>query len=558
MQLRKTMLAVAISSVLYVPLAQAAIDINSDTDQALSIVNEVQVTDGSAGIFRSGTPAATVNEAEYVSAFPNGALLIKFQVGFSLQGGQDYAVRFDLSGGGAKFKDPEFTNITNNAPIRDSAGAQIDIATNPGVGTPDFTQTPQGDASDTGLVVTLNPVSGATILSDTEFYIAPQIQLSSQEDVTITYALYDSQVAALNKASEKQFFTPITVKIMAFNSGLVQLAENPIPTPAKINVATNSTSFIDEATDAEVTSTPVCTFTLKETTGLYFPDTKQRANDDTGAAAAPTPEIDVVTDGTVLTVTGDFNFAQTGSGFDVNNVFLALGDASGACGGSTVPADVLDATTATFNLDNFTPSSYAAGSVSSSVGLPVSVCLQPNGTAEINPIEFSAAYTPVALTDSDVGSTTGAGATDVSFAVSPIDINCAELTRSGTTQVVPMFLGVKGDGGAAYDSYIRITNPSDIDGKINITAVNDAGTEGGSTWTIMLGKKQSTGLITPQQIIDNTGVSVLSDPATVGSGKLNKMRVIINAEFGQQGSDSEVKVKVLTLSKDGNSFVSYD
>jgi len=535
----KHALAFAIASVLAAPTtSQAIIDIDN-SPAAVPFVGELQISESGKVRFKGGSAANVANDNAgfYDNTTKPFVVCANLTTNLAVRTDSDaYTVRMDLEGGSATFTNPLNIRFYQNT------GAELGIASIDS-GNQAVSQLPSG--ANTGVLIGFAP--SAAVAGDTQLCFAADVTLGKKEDVTLKFALYDTKQGAEVPLSEKLYYEK-SAPLITFGTNLISTISNADVTPAQIDVAAGNTQFVSGAT-----KTPICSFALGEKTGVFLPDLAKPAHGDsnlptdTGTGRADyscTPVIDIVGANTTLVVEGNFEFALSGSSFATNQVFLSE---NADCSSEDKASDTLDATTATFNIGSNTPVVYANATATPTD--PVYVCIKANGTTAISPAQYSAKYVPVSASLSN-GAVSGSSA--LSFDVTETALTCAETTRSGTTESVAMFL----EPNAAYTTYLRITNPSEIAGKVNITAVNDEGAAGGNTWTFLLGSKQSTGLITAQNIMDNTGVSISSATATVGGGQ-NKLRVTVNAEFGETGKDSAVRVRTYALSKDGNAFVEF-
>lgn len=130
-------------------------------------------------------------------------------------------------------------------------------------------------------------------------------------------------------------------------------------------------------------------------------------------------------------------------------------------------------------------------------------------------------------------------------------VNLTSLARNGSSARLTFSL----TPGGAYPMFIRITNPSAIDGPVTVQLINDDGDSSELLTLTDIGLSSddleagaSTGLIS----IDD--VFAAAETGGFELGATNKLRVEVIAEFGTTGENTAVIVGAFSLSTDGNTF----
>lgn len=346
---------------------------------------------------------------------------------------------------------------------------------------------------------------------------AAGVVLNSAQDVNITYRLY-AGVNDANNANDN-FLRETTTPFVAFDSVVGKGTGNSANFAPKIDVTQQSKLFEADAAKGVTTDTAA----LCEVS-LAFDGTPLLRNGSSTVAAGVTQVLSPNTGaaGSLLTFSGDFSAAQDSStgAFSTqtaeNRVFLDTNsDCSSTLGSGAVASDELSQDQAVFYTTNQTFADVVDGTVNGTTG-GVYLCLNVNGETAIPVSTYSAVYSPES----------GADADNIPFSVPSIDYTCGETTKGGSTVEIPMVL----DPASPYRYFLRVSNPSSVSGNVIITAFNDDGVAGGSSWTFNLPAGHSTGLITAQNIIDNTGVSLTASASVPGVAR-NKIRLVIDAEF---------------------------
>ncbi len=378
-------------------------------------------------------------------------------------------------------------------------------------------------------VFSIPEASGVTA-TDTFTLNSPVLKLDSAASVDLTYRLYDD-VSSAEGFSNNNIFGGTVKKTYLKFSPVLQDGKPGAPSVSTIDVAAGSATL--EGTNQIAA---LCELDVSFDTDPKF-DNSGSLTAAATAAGGPTVILSSATDGSQLVVTGDFSAAKDANGeLDAEKVFLST---TSLCSTvmTTAPATVADDfQTATFNFNNNAPGG----------GSSVFVCYQPDQTTplvEMTGVDgtLTAQYRPGAAPDYNVGN---------------IDATCGGLKKGGSSASIPMILNPT----SAYGQFIRVTNPSNTDGKVRITAYNDKGEKGPNVFEFDLPAGNSTGLFTSQTILDKTGVTFLDavndniTPANVIPSKANKVRLVVDAEFGSTGTSTGVQVRTYATTQDGNGF----
>jgi hypothetical protein len=359
-----------------------------------------------------------------------------------------------------------------------------------------------GGAGESYVIYSLTAGADRSSTDDCTLTIAGDgITVFNQDPVTITYRMYETATAASNQGDALATDSETMIQW-----GAVLVAEVDTVTPNKIDV-TQGSVYLDGKTEDVVTVIGDVNIDVDGTT--LWTD---------GAAAAMD---DLVAAGTDLVISGDFTAAETVAN---NGVFF---DADGdriTCNTVTAAADEITDTSATYTLDDNAIDAY--------------VCLTVDGTTSIPESSYVATY--------DVTAAAGSGLADQNLGT------ISELEKNGSFDRLTFALTPEG----AYSNLIRITNPSTLAGNVYITVTNDAGEsvqiqlgdiEGVDSTSLAAGA--STGLI---NINDVYAAATAADDTFAHNG--GKLRLDIDAEFGETGQASGVVVNAFSMTTDGTGF----
>jgi len=514
MKFEKKLLAAAVVSALSVN-ASAVIDLNSSTADPTVYAEE------------QNTSSSQVYHVESAKVLSNR----------SLNSGT-YAVLFLLDGGGAQFTGTVPTaNVTCDT-NQSNCGAAGGTYTLTGNFVGADTSNPNNNLANAnqGVVfpisVSSNDGIGAT---DTFTLAASDIKLDTSAGVNLTYRLYDDVSSAELFSNDNVLGGTVTQQLLKF-APVLKNGQPTAPTSVDINVGEESKK-LEDSTGATVTNAPLCSFDLQFDADPLYNNTSSSATNVATTSSGPAAMLTTNTDGSKIVVSGDFSAAKDTSGNkDLTRVFMSSGT---NCTGSTTTA-------ANAIADDFQSATFFFGNNAPNGGSIATLCYKPDGTTPIVEMKqgaLTAQYQPAQATG---------------FTVSNVNLACGKLEKGGSTEDVVMVL----NPASAYLQLMRITNPSATAGKVSITAINDKGVAGPNTMEFELPAGNSTGMINTQSIIDATGVVVGSgvndnvNPVT--GGNANKLRLIVNAEFGKSGTSTGVKVRTYAVSSDFTTFSQFD
>lgn len=509
-----------------------------------------------ASVDTAGPPVAPATATDGLTTgiiTGGGAFDIISKVGTGLSKDKRYFVRYQLSAG-------EWTNGTTliNNILTPGAASVLGSSTGTTTTIPGATFDVAGayvPATSTkgGFVIPLNVAATAagTVNDRLAIDFAPgqgvvrSTQASPIADgatVTLTVSVFEDQVAANNNDTTRALSTVTTNYFKVDKASTFVFSEAKNASLPKIDV-TQQSAYFDSA--AKAATAQLCSLQMYENKVLLANGTTlagETVNIE-AAAAAPAvvaPAVVDLTKASLLTVTGDFAASADGSSFTtakaLGNVFLHTDSDCGAAGlGTKLPAATLAADKAVFNIGNDTlrdavdgtdTASYSGGpptllDVASTS--PVYLCMTVNGTSVVTGGEYKVSYT-------SVPGTTAFSAVSYNFFEGS---NCANLVKNGSSASVDMVLASDSPWGQVF----RITNPSSIKGKVYIKAISDDGTVyTAAPFELLPG--QSSGLFSKEQIVAMTNAKTVFElspttaPAGGSGGKLNKLRLWVDAEFG--------------------------
>lgn len=394
--------------------------------------------------------------------------------------------------------------------------------------------------------------SEAGNMTDTLTLGAPQLKLTSSDDVTLTFRLYDDKSDAEIYSNNNILGSTVQRPVISFGP-VINNGNAGAPETVKIDVAQESKKL----ESSTLTAAPLCSFNISFDTIPKLLDGTLAAGGLNGATTHILSTDNATDgDGSRLIVEGDFSAAKDTNGkADPTKVFLSKSTlcndtVSGASSGiETVISD--DFKTVTFFLGNKSPSGLLSATKADETGY---ICYKPDGNTVLveqkggNDGTLKATYQPVSIDTKK-------------YSVTNMALNCGGLEKGGSSYEVPMIL----DPDSKFKQWIRVTNPSNTDGVVRITAYNDKGEPGTQQMEFMLPAHNSTGLFGTDTIVKETGVTVgttandgvATANGTVG-GLANKIRLVVDAEFGSTGSPTGVVVRTLATSSDRTVFSQFD
>ena len=239
---------------------------------------------------------------------------------------------------------------------------------------------------------------------------------------------------------------------------------------------------------------------------------------------------DVVSDSKV-TLTGDFSAAASILFNDGGD--CVLDTAAGSTETSvTITQSIIDAGEIVVDLDT------AASADGTHDG---DICFIANGTDVISESDYSVTWNGTANTGYVDSSATG---------------DLASLERNGSRAELNMLL----DPASNFRNFVRITNPSNIDGRVFLELINDDGvsesfnlddvTVGGVVQPASIVAGASTRLIPVSAIVEASGLVKVSDAR-------NKFRLVVDGEFGETDKPSGVRLDNVTLATDNTTFSTF-
>jgi len=157
------------------------------------------------------------------------------------------------------------------------------------------------------------------------------------------------------------------------------------------------------------------------------------------------------------------------------------------------------------------------------------------------------------ISETDISATVTGTAVSAAYNTDSLDktVSLASLSRNGSSARLTFAL----TPGGAYPMYVRLTNPSAIDGPATIQLINDDGDSSDSLSLTDVGEASddlaagaSTGLINIDDIF------AAAEDGGFALGTNNKLRIEVVAEFGTTGQDTGVVAGAFSLSSDGTTF----
>lgn len=429
-------------------------------------------------------------------ANPGNIMDANAKLGFGVSTSETRYVRVDLNSSATFVSDPTTLSVT------DGVNTVTGVLASGGAGESfaifSITDTSNAYASTASVNIVLD-TDGITVMSNST-------------DVTMSYGLYETAGNAVNQTSA---LASDSEKVVIWGAAL-DITKGTV-TPDDIDVTTSSTAFDAGGTDSDTATTEIGAVKIDvDGTTLW--------TDGTTAALS-----DIVTAASKLVVSGDFTACQDLTGGAPDGTYTAANvyiDNNGGCDNADVAADDLSGTAATFTIGT------------SALSTAQTICITTNGVSEISEGSYTGTY--------DLTASATSSAADQSIGT------LSTLAKNGSSARLTFALTPNG----AYKNYMRITNPSTVSGAVYITVTNDSGDSvdielgdiSGQTSTLATGA--STSLIDINAVYD---AAVAADATFDATG--SKLRIDIDAEFGATNTTTGVVVNAVTVSKDGNSFV---
>ena len=434
----------------------------------------------------------------------NPAQNLTTALGFSINGGDNRFIRIDLGA------DAEFANAPG---LTVTEGGQTATGTISSGGAGNSFVIFEVTANDGTNNFDLNPDSAVTV-------DVVDVDVVSESAVSARYRLYETATAAVN---EDQSLADESDTAYTFGAGLNIVVEDA--GEKTIDVATNSTEFVTSPTTLE---TPIADIAVGANTGVLYTNSMQVALGD------------LLGTGTEFIVSGDFSAVAVDTNGDPVPANVTLDGTA---------AESLTASEAVFAV-NADP--FADQEAGTNTGI---VTMNVTGEDAIADVCYTGLYDVVPganadTTDQDLG-----------------ELSCLE--KNGTTARANFLL----TPGGAFKNFVRITNPSSIDGRVFVRLTNDAGesaafdlgditvNNGGTDEDLLetLAAGSATPLIEVGELFaaatgpgsDNPDFDVAGGP------KANKMRLEVEGEFGNPGTPTAIRLDVLSVSNDGDSFFQF-
>ena len=319
--------------------------------------------------------------------------------------------------------------------------------------------------------------AGATAIASTavvSFTPAAGVKLVNPGSVAMTYNHYEFAADAISQSNTLS--TKVHSDFIQFSPAL-SLSCAPAAIPDKIDVAQSSTYFSGGPNDV---TTDIGTLTVNFTTRLKV-DGTPLANADQIINASSTS--------VKVSATGGWS-AITGLSDTTANTFALSG------------GEFVDSSASL--------AAYSTGKVFTATA---------DGTNPIESAVVTATIAPVAMSGYNVDTITG---------------SCVlgSMSKNGSSDRINFMTKPNG----AYKSFVRISNPSSTGGNVFLTAIDDSGTVASfplsdvSGQPAVLNARASTGLITVENL------ALAAKAANAAYDDTTKMRVIVDAEFGMDGS----------------------
>ena len=456
---------------------------------------------------------------------------VEFEAGFGASAGTTRFVRFDISTGA-------FARALTGADLTGSAVIAAGSAPDPVDNT--RTVVSGGAAGDTFVVFEVETVAGE--YTQTDIFdvsaIAAQVVLGTKAtSVSISYKQTESASGATlagasgSEAVEIDYLSILDNAITANTDVLnIDVTQNGIFFDAGTEeVAVTSLGTVEiGATSDDVFGEFSDTGTAAE---LFGDDRKDSFDVTTGTAGANALAFGDVFAESTVTLTGDFSSADAIRFFE-NSTCAATSSPVTV----TVTQTMVDAGEIVVDLNDLDGDGAGDGTHTGDI------CFVANGEDVIAESDYSVTW----------NGTGEAGYVDVSATEA-----LASLERNGSRAELNMLLAPDG----AFKNFVRITNPSTIDGRVFLELINDEGVSepfnlndvavNGVAQPASIAAGASTRLIPVSAIAEAAGLASVSD------NNRNKLRLIVDGEFGETGETTGVRLENVTLATDNTTFSTF-
>jgi len=448
-----------------------------------------------------------------------GNLDTRNTLGFGVSAGATRFVRLDLSNGAT------FGTLPGLA-VDANADGDDDPSTNAAgnvVGASQITVVEGGIGEDFVIYqFTANDGSNdISLLADTQVTVdIGDLDLTSQSSVSATYQLYETGAGASNELTSASLGDERNGTLLTFGSALNINADPSTTNPAElIDVTEESLLFTDnEDPSGDNTVSGFGTASI----ALVSPAPLRR---DSSAVTQLDEIIDVTNSG--ATIAGDFTSASS------------VSNDNGTTQVGTIAGDGQSVTFAGTDLNNAVSGDFAANP-------PVvyEFLYTTDGSSTIQEGDFeltlNLAANPGYILPNSIG---------------PVSLD--SFSKNGSTAELNMAL----DPDGAFRNFIRITNPTTVQGRVFVTLINDQGdreqvnldeifVNDTDQQPAQLSANSATRLIPIEDILN--AIQANNDPNFgVVSGPRNKFRVIVEGEF------SEVRLDNVTLATDNSTFSTF-
>lgn len=513
MNFQKHAIAIAVTGAFAVPTTGvAAIDLTND-DGPLTFAEEIAVSGGVTLDTENGT---------------SGDFTVIQEIGSGIADGAKRFVRVDLDGG-------EFAGTKLAISLSDAGGGTGTLSDNTllsGGAGEDFAvfEITEDDAAGGDSFDDDDPIS--VIVDDGSD--GNGYSVDSKDGVSLRYRLYETQTAAENPDSSTALHDGGTNEIIEFDNALVSfigtagddIAPGGVDAVDSIDVVQESKFFDDQEGD-DVSNFGYAGLALEGSSEL-----DAGSDDYLNVDGSEITGIDTIVDTGDLTAVASGNFS---SAEELSND-----------GGSTFADDLVNSDgDAEFDVTN-TNSGSPGGNFVDYV-----FQYKTNGDDVIPETTF----------DLTVGLGAQSGF-ELPAEIGPVNMDT--FAKNGSSATANLVLTPTDEGGA-FRNFLRITNPSTIDGAAFVTLINDDGDSvnvgldeisvDGSTLPAELAAGESTRLIPSDALFD--AAQAKDSSFGLASGDRNKLRVIVDGEFGSNADDTGVRVDNISVSRDNQSFSTF-
>ena len=529
--MKKLLLSSAIAATMGVSgVAQAAIDLNDSdatSNNSLTYASELTIATTGSNLGDSGGDVQDL-----------GATL-----GFGVSAGATRFIRVDLSND-AEFQNAPSLGVTESGIfVGPSSGTTDDTKTiaasqitlvqgGAGESFAIFQFTARGPITDGDSSTDDVPEADISLSQDADIVVdVDGVTVSNKSDVTATYALYETGTAAQNQGSTLssaaaqvayRFSTALSIQAGSTNNAtLVALLSPPAQTNGTVDEidVTQESKYFEDATDEQVSPFGIASISL----------VSGPLNASSGAISALNTIID-----------------------DSNVTAVVSGDFSSASG-LTNDGDAANFTTASTLLNTDGDAEFVVADTESSTNYTGSLVVyeflyQTDGTTVIPETTFALTLGLAAQTGYTLASSVG-----------PVEMDKFE--KNGSTSETNLQL----DPDGAFKNFVRLTNPSGIDGRVFLTVINDDG----DSVAINLDDISVQGTAQPASLLAGASTRLIPMSAVIAAAQAqdstfgivdsarNKFRIIADGEFGDTADRTAINIDNITLATDNSTFSTF-